>query len=224
MVNGFKEQQQLLQELLSNDVEVDMLVAAVQEKYDDSDLSHIKNLESFQILVGRKVQIRCRVKIPGNGCDETVFFQPRLGDEEEELTFSDSVCRTKYGRTSYAYLDVMNKTRKDRVLPQGVVIVSVHRIGAVIPMMKFAESGTGQEATKAEVGAVEGTVDTDNTSEKLKPKWNMSHLDEVQRQMMEEMLERNRVVFLKDESDIGDIPDFRMSIHLVENVPVKAAY
>ena len=233
VVKGSEDEHKLLKESLRNGdhgVEVDMLVAAMQEKYDDSDyLAPIKAQEDVHVPAGRKVRIRCRVKVPGNGGDETVYFQPRLGDEDEELSFTDSVCRLKYGRTNYVYLDVMNQTRRDRVLPKGEVIGSVHSVGAVIPMVKFldAEGGVKKaEVKEVKVGNDEGSeIETGiQEQENGKPQWDLSHLDEKQRELMEEMLERNRDVFSTSDSDIGDIPDFQMPIHLVDQQPVNAAY
>ena len=76
VVEGTEEQHQLLKESLKNSghrVQVDMLVTAIQEKYQDSDyLAPIKSSEDVHVPAGRKVRIRCLVKVPGNGCDETV--------------------------------------------------------------------------------------------------------------------------------------------------------
>ena len=227
VVQGSEDQHQLLKKSLRNGdsgVEVDLLVAAMQEKYNDSDfLAPIKASDDVHVPAGRKVRIRCRVKVPASGCDETVYFQPRIGDEDEELTFTDSVCRMKYGRTNYVYLDVMNQTRRDRVLPKGEVIGSVHSVGAVIPMVKF---GDEMSAKVAEVKSVAVGDQAVGAQEQVngKPKWDLSHLEGEQREMMEEMLERNRDVFSTSESDIGDIPDFQMPIHLMDEQPVNAAY
>ena len=44
---------------------------------------------------------------------------------------------------------------------------------------------------------------------------NGSRLDGEKRKMVEEVLLRCREVFSKDDSDIGDIKNFKMPIHLV---------
>ena len=41
--------------------------------------------------------------------------------------------------------------------------------------------------------------------------------------MLEKVLQDVKDVFSKSEADIGDIPDFKMSINLVDQVPVTAA-
>ena len=86
------------------------------------------------------------------------------------------------------YLDVMNQTRKDKVLHKGEIVGSVHSVGAVIPMVKFGEDGESRpkdgETGTAQVGAVEGVVGEGGQSEQASgiPKWDLSHLDADQRE------------------------------------------
>ena len=54
--------------------------------------------------------------------------------------------------------------------------------------------------------------------------WDLSHLDEEKKAMLEEVLIEMKDVFSKDDSDIGDIKDFQMPINLVDDVPVTAPY
>ena len=54
--------------------------------------------------------------------------------------------------------------------------------------------------------------------------WKLSHLGENQREMLKEVLVKNKEVFSKNDLDIGDIPDFKMPIHLTDQAPVAAAY
>ena len=82
------------------------------------------------------------------------------------------------------------------------------------------------------VNAVKGDVegsDTEACGEEVEigdsgMKFDLSHLDSEKQKMMREMLEEVNDVFSKSDSDIGDIPDFQMEIHLTDNVPVKEAY
>ena len=230
LVHGSEEQKSLLKESLKNGeraVEVDMLAAAMEEKYNDPDfLTDIKAASDVKVPAGRKMQIKCRVKATGNGCDETVYFQPRLGEEDEELTFNDSICRMRHGRTNYVYVDVLNQTKRDRVLRKGEVIGSVHSVAAVIPMVRSVrsdqvQSGAAEECletkVKVEVSGVDGVAEEEKTGSGAGPKWDLSHLEGHQRKLMEDMLERNKEVFSVNDSDIGNIPDFKMPIHLVDD-------
>ena len=51
----------------------------------------------------------------------------------------------------------------------------------------------------------------------------LSHLNNKQRVLMEELLTEECDVFSKNESDIGDIKDFQMKINLLDEIPVKEA-
>ena len=117
VVEGSNEQKLLLRDSFKNGkegVSVDRLVAALEEKYNDPDyLTDIKAASDLHVPAGRKMQMKCRVKVMGNGCDETVYFQPRLGEEDEELVLNESICRMRHGRTNYVYVDVLNQTKKD---------------------------------------------------------------------------------------------------------------
>ena len=45
-------------------------------------------------------------------------------------------------------------------------------------------------------------------AEKTKDKWDVSHLDEGNRQRLEKVLMEEQEVFSKNEHDIGNVPDF----------------
>ena len=51
-----------------------------------------------------------------------------------------------------------------------------------------------------------------------------SHLSEEHQKMLREVLEEEKEVFAKSEEDIGDVAGLQMPIHLVDEVPVTAAY
>ena len=232
VVNGSKSQHGLLKSSLScgeRNVEIDLLVSAMQEKYNDPDyLADIKSSDNVHVPAGRKVRIRCRAKVQGSGLEQIVYFMPKVKEKDEELTFTETVCKLRRGRTNYVHVDVLNETKKDRVLPKGEVIGSMHSVGAVIPMVRMVnvEMNNSVPEEKVEVGCVaEDNSDvTIENSEESKPKWNLSHLEDGQREMLEEVLEKNKDMFSNDDLDIGDIPDFQMPIHLVDQEPVSAAY
>ena len=106
------------------------------------------------------------------------------------------------------------------------MIGSVHSVAAAIPMLKLGDLGS----TKRKGGV--NVVDVDASSqcpeqedgEGIIPKFNLSHLDEEQRKTMEDMLNEVQEVFSRSDSDIGDIQDFNMEIHLTDDVPTKEAY
>ena len=225
VVNGSKSQHGLLKSSLNGggrNVEIDLLVSAMQEKYSDPDyLADIKSSDVVHVPAGRKVRIRCRVKVQGSGSEQIVYFMPRVKEKDEELTFTETVCKLRRGRTNYVYVDVLNETKRDRVLPKGEIIGSMHSVGAVIPMVRMVNVDTDKTTPDetVEVGCM-----LEEEEEGTKQKWDLSHLEEDQREMLEAVLEKNKDVFSENDSDIGDIPDFQMPIHLKDQEPVTAAY
>ena len=111
-------------------------------------------------------------------------------------------------------------------MSKGTVIGSVHSVAAVIPMMglfdlggkkKCVDGGNGEQV--ASVNAVGGDEHAES-----EVKWDLSHLEPDQQEMLEQVLVDAKEVFSKDDADIGDIPDFKMQINLVDQVPVTEAY
>ena len=139
------------------------------------------------------------MKIHSDG-EQTVFFAPKIVNEEQDLGFNEAVATVRRGRTSYVVVDVINQTKEDKMLKKGVQIGSIHSVSAVIPMMKFGY------AEKIREEAVVGCVETG--PEKTKDKWDVSHLDEGNRQRLEKVLMEEQEVFSKNEHDIGNVPDF----------------
>ena len=56
------------------------------------------------------------------------------------------------------------------------------------------------------------------------PEVDLAHLTEDQQKLMRNMLDEVKEVFSRNDSDIGNIKEFEMKIHLTDNVPVKEAY
>ena len=139
ILNGSPEQHAALESSLrqnSAGFKVDSLAALVERKASDPDfLSEIKSPTSISIPAGRRVQIRCRVKSSTDDREQTVYFNPKLAEGDDELTFLETVCTLKRGRTNYVAVEVMNLTRKDKLLPKGMIIGSMHSVSVVIPMV-----------------------------------------------------------------------------------------
>ena len=135
----------------------------------------------------------------------------------------------KRGRTNYVTVEVMNLSASEKVLTKGRVVGSIHSVSAVLPMLRRKDIGDREEAkepVKVEVGGVgveRASVDGESEGES-DAAWDLSHLDEEKREVMDAMLRRVSDVFSKDDSDIGEIPDFQMPIHVEDKVPVTATY
>ena len=127
-------------------VKIDALAAVMEERAQHPDwITDIKMANTMTVPAGRKMRVRCRVKAVGNDEEQTVYFQPKLADSDNEVTVTETVCTLRRGRTNYVHFDVLNETRKDRVLGRGTVMGSVHSVSAVIPMIRSGGSNLVKE-------------------------------------------------------------------------------
>ena len=214
---------------------IEALVALVQQKANDPDfLTEVKTSAAIKVPAGHRVKIRCRVKAQGQD-KETAYFSPALTNSEEDLTFSETVCDLRRGRTNYVTVDIMNHTNTDRTLGKGSVIGSVHTVSAVLPMVNMWKGAAEVESRKEKGEKVEGAVREESkegvgatigsvTTETKETMWDLSHLQGEAREMVEKVLIEEQDVFAKDEHDIGMIPDFQLKINLTDNIPTTAAY
>ena len=232
ILNGSLEHRLALQLALISEkgvVEIDSLAAVMEERANNPDfITHIKTSKTITVPAGRRVKVRCRVKAVSNDDEQTVYFQPELVEGDGEVMVSETVCKLKRGKTNYVVVDMMNDTKRDKVVGRGSMIGSIHSVAAVIPMVRSVNvtgpcDDSGAMKTQVEVNSVdtESPVEDDSVGE---PKWDLSHLETEQRMMLEEVLRKRQAVFSKSESDIGNIQDFHMPIHLVDREPVNAAY
>ena len=218
VMKGTDEQKKALQAALkgkTNQLGIEPLVAWIEKKAQDPDfLAEVKTSTSIKVPAGHRKQIRCRVKAQSDG-EQTVFFTPKIVNEDQELGFNETVSMLRRGKTNYVVVDVMNQTKEDKTLSKGVKIGSIHSVAAV----KF-----GDAEKRSEVALV-GCVEKEEAgAAKTKDKWDVSHLDEEKKKLLEKVLLEEQEVFSKDEHDIGNVQDFQMPIHVEDNVPVTAAY
>ena len=176
VMKGTDEQKKALQAALkgkTNQLGIEPLVAWIEKKAQDRDfLAEVKTSTSIKVPAGHRKQIRCRVKAQSDG-EQTVFFTPKIVNEDQELGFNETVSMLRRGKTNYVVVDVMNQTKEDKTLSKGVKIGSIHSVAAVIPMVKF-----GDAKMRSEVALV-GCVEKEEAgAAKTKDKWDVSHLDE----------------------------------------------
>ena len=220
ILSGSQDQCVLLEASLhcKNNGGIESLAALIHEEANKKDfLGEVKASKSVKVPAGHRIQIKCRVKTQGD--DQSVYFSPVLPESDNELTFSDTVSKLKRGCTNYVVVDVLNTTNSDQMLSKGTVVGSVHSVSAIIPMMKMVD--TSKRRTDVDVGCIhegESVPQTDGV------KWDVSHLDEKQREILEKVLWEEKEVFSSSESDIGDIKEFQMSINIEDSVPVTSAY
>ena len=230
VLKGDEEQQQLLKSALScggKDVDVAPLTALMQGKAENPDfLTEIRAPKTVVVPAGHRMRLKCRVKVPANGESQKVYFSPVMKDDEE-LTFNEAVSELKRGKTNYMIVDALNLSRNEQTIPKGMVIGSVHSVSAVIPMMGLLDVKKPVSVNEVQVGNSEGEereVEAEGAEGNTGKTWDLSHLEPDQQEMLEKVLDEVKDVFSKNDADIGDIPDFKMSINLVDQVPVTAAY
>ena len=232
ILNGSLDNRVALQLALRGErgpVEIDSLAAVMEERANNPDfITNIKTSKTITVPAGRRVKVRCRVKAVGDDDEQTVYFQPKLVEGDDELIVSETVCNLKRGKTNYVVVDMINDTKRDKVVGRGTMVGTIHSVSAVIPMVRSVSvAGAGADGgaakTEVEVNSVNTEIPVEDGSEH-EPKWDLSHLEEDQRVMLEEVLKKRQAVFSKSESDIGNITDFHMPINLVDREPVTAAY
>ena len=236
VLEGSEEQKKELKSALGHQeegVDLEPLVSLIQKKAEDQDfLAEVKLSTDINVPAGHRVQVKCRAKVQTDEKEQVVYFAPAVADREDEVVFSETVSTVKRGRTNHVVVEVMNLSRVDRRLQKGALLGSLHSVGAVVPMTsmvnqkKMKKETRGNASTEEDltvkVNAVaEDSVDKDGDGGL---KWDLSHLEEDKRVMLEKVLVEMQEVFSKDDSDIGDIKDFQMPIKLVDDIPVTAPY
>ena len=212
--------------------QVSALATVVEEQEKEVVMANVKSSSTVKIPAGKRVQVRCRVKAQTNDREQTVYFSPNLTASDNDLTFSETVSQLRLGRTNYVTVDVMNLTGVEQTLQKGRVMGSMQAVAAVIPMVKMSDTIGGSSKVVVDVNAMEGTVQNEAKKDNSKSsgdEWDvsmvdLSHLSQEQEGMMRKVLEEEKDVFAKSEEDIGDVQGLQMPIHLVDNVPVTAAY
>ena len=237
VLEGTEEQRKALKTSLGhqkNGIDLEPLVSLIQKKAEDQDfLVEVKLPKTINVPAGHKMQVKCRAKVQTDASEQTVYFAPAVDDRDDELVFSETISTLKRGKTNQVVVEVMNMSRVDRRLEKGTLLGSLHTVGAVIPMISMVNRH--KEKKKAAEEAVAAVANVGEVEEKVEAekdvgageesvKWDLSHLDAEKRAMLEEVLVEMKDVFSKDESDIGDVKDFQMPIHLVDNIPVAAPY
>ena len=243
IMNGTSEDHKCLNScfITSRPFQVAPLISVIQEKAANPDfLAEVKAPNDVVVPAGHRKQVRCRVKVNAGDNDQSVYFTPRVSGDDD-FTFLETVSQLRRGRTNYVFVEVLNESCKEKVLQKGSLMGSVHSVSAVIPMLRSYNHSGGVHGLSGvldekDVNVVEtdsisaagvkvaGVDVTDDCSDDWIPDVDLSHLDEKQQEMVMSVLLEEKNVFSRSECDIGDIRDFKMQIHLEDNVPVREAY
>ena len=200
---------------------VESLAAVFREKEEDQDfLAEVKVPLELEIPAGMRKLVKCRVKVPVNGEEQIVQFCPVMKDTDD-LMIIEAVGTLRRGRTNFIGIEVWNMTDQVQKLKKGEVIGSIHEVSAVIPMMKFAEVNSVSQSNDDKD---DEQMKTPTTEDEEKLTYDLSHLEEEQQKLLSKVLEEEKAIFSRNDTDIGDVPACQMKIHLTDTVPVNEAY
>ena len=194
--NGKNEK--LLNSCFSMDIcvnKIEQVMEIIEEKAKTSDvLSEVKVSTNKVIYAGSSSYIKCKVKVAMDKNIQTVLFKHVMQyNVDEYLSFSEGLSTVMRGRTQYVFLEVMNNTKKNIVLKKGVVIGELCGVSAVIPMKienyfkPEVDKNIYGDANGSYVNSVRNSDFVDNKNTWL-PKVDISHLNNKQRGLMEELL------------------------------------
>ena len=200
-----------------------VLVNMISKDFDDDDfLGDLKATKPTVIPPNGSVRIRCRVKGDVKGLDLSfICSEPCISDWDDELVVTESLGELARGRTPHVNIEIRNCSSVEKFIRKNQIVGEICAIKAVHPIKLFNSAPTVDEAG---VLKVETETDATEPTEKWQPKAKLDHLPEHERIEIEQLLYEECEVFAKSDTDIGDIRDFQMDIHLTDEIPVNQAY
>ena len=208
------------------DVEADKVRVMVnlikEDTIEDDFLGDLRATKQCVIPAKSSVRLRCRVKGNVKGLDISFLCsEPCIPEWDDQLIVSESLGELVRGKTPHVNIEIRNTSSRDKFIHKGMIVGEICAIKSVLPIKLFNSSPS--DFTEADVLNV-GMSGELPAEDKWQPKANLEHLPPDQRKEIEELLLEQCDVFAKTESDIGDIPDFQMDIHLTDEIPVNQAY
>ena len=200
---------------------VKVMVNLVSQAADDEDfLGQLRATKPCVIPPKSSVRLRCRVKGDVKGLDLMFLCtEPCVSDWDDDVVVSESLGELKRGKTPLVNIELRNMSDSEKFIRKNMIVGEICAVNAVLPIKLFNSSPVENE--NVEVMGV-GTGPGDDS--KWQPKADLSHLPADQREQIEQLLYEECDVFAKSDTDIGDIPDFQMDIHLTDEIPINQAY
>ena len=93
-------------------------------------ISEVKVPGDVKVPAGHRMQLKCRVSTRDGVSDQSVYFEPDLNIDDEDLLVLETVTELKRGKTNYIHVEVHNQTKSDRLLSKGMVLGSVCSVSA----------------------------------------------------------------------------------------------
>ena len=190
-----------------------------QTVVDDDFLGDLRAVKPCVIPPKSSVRIRCRVKGDVKGLDlNFLCSEPLVADWDDDLIVSESLGELVRGRTPHVNIEIRNTSSTEKFIRKNMIVGEITAIKSVLPFKLFNES-----PVEVDVASVKASENVESEP-KWQPKANLAHLPDDQRKEIEELLYEECEVFAKSDTDIGDIRDFQMDIHLTDEIPVNQAY
>ena len=193
----------------------------------ETDLCVVKTNKKDQVVKpGQGLKVPCRLNHGPLEVETPVIFEP---DESSELpnglVAQEALLTIKPGKSSKVNIEIVNVSKHDIVIPKRSVIGRIELLQSVTPLdVKLNESPEKSKDTDRVTQSTD-KLDKDLTDV---PDFirdiDLSGLSEEQKHAALKLLSEERDSFAKDESDIGCIPDLKLSINLTDNVPVQKNY
>ena len=201
---------------------VKTMVNVVAQNVDDDDfLGDLRTVKPCMIPANSSASVRCRVKGDVKGLNLTFLCaEPCVADWDDQLVVTESLGELVRGRTPHVNIELRNTSSKDKYLPKHMLVGEICAVNAVLPLKLFNASPVDENVDVCKVQE----KDDVKSSSRWQPKADLSHLCDQERKEIEELLREECDVFAKSDTDIGEIPDFQMDIHLTDEVPVNQAY
>ena len=193
------------------------------DKNDDDFLGDLRAVKSCVIPAKGSASVKCRVKGDVKGMDLTFLCsEPCVPDWDDQLVVTGSIGELVRGRTPHVNVEIRNTSLSDKFIPESMLVGEICAVKSVLPIKLFnANPFESVDVCNVKVSA--GDVKS-KVSEKWQPQADLSHLGEQERREIEELLFEECEVFARSDTDIGQIPDFQMDIHLTDEIPVNQAY
>eukprot|EP00112_Aurelia_sp_Birch-Aquarium-sp1_P003997 Seg1452.4 transcript_id=Seg1452.4/GoldUCD/mRNA.D3Y31 product="Retrovirus-related Pol polyprotein from transposon 17.6" pseudo=true protein_id=Seg1452.4/GoldUCD/D3Y31 len=193
----------------------------------ETDLCIVKTSKRDRVVKqGQSLKIPCRLNHGPLEEETPVIFEP---DENSELpnglVAQEALMTIRPGKSSKVNVEIVNVSKHDIVIPKRSVIGRIELLQSVTPLdVKLKESPEKSKDTDQVIHNTE-KLDEDITDV---PDFirdiDLNGLSEEQKHSALKVLSEERDSFAKDDSDIGCIPDLKLSINLTDNVPVQKNY
>ena len=207
----------LLKILPSLSVEnAEIMVSTIEKVARRSEILGDVKLSSSQLIPGNcLVHVPCKTRVQLGTNEKDVLISPipeYLG--ESDLVVYELITKLKRGKSQVLTIAIFNPTSTEQFLKKNTVLGNVINVNTIIQFPLFEQN------TK---------VDCVNLHEnKIGESWlneiDLSHLSDEEVNCVKKMLTAENDVFSKEKNDIGFIPDFKMPIHLIDNIPVSEPY